>query len=65
MVTTKDLKRLYDRKKKLSIYTDEEKEFCEKLIEAIREIYFVGREDKMLLEENLLKVIRGNKCLKI
>ena len=59
MTTKEDLKRILKRKKKLSIYTDEEKQFCERIIEAIREIYFVGREDKMLLEEKLLKVIRG------
>ena len=59
MTTREDLKRIYKRKKKLSIYTEEEKKFCEDLIGAIREVYFVGREDKFLLEENLLKVIRG------
>lgn len=59
MTTREDLKRRYKRKKKLSIYTDEEKEFCGKIIEAIRKVYFVGREDKMLLEEEILKVIRG------
>ena len=64
MTTREDLKRRYKRKKKLSIYTDEEKEFCEKIIEAIRKVYFVGREDKLFLEDILLKVIKGEKCLK-
>lgn len=59
MVSLIELKKLRKRKKRLSIYTDEEKEFCEKLIETIKEIYFVGIDDKMLLEEKLLKVIRG------
>lgn len=59
MTTREDLKRRYKRKKKLSIYTDEEKEFCERIIGAIRKVYFVGREDKLFLEDILLKVIRG------
>jgi len=60
MVSKNEIKERTNRAKKLSVYTEEERELTKELISQVHKLYYVGWEERKILEEKFLKVIRGN-----
>lgn len=61
MVSKNEIKERSSRAKKLSVYTEEERELAKLLIEQVNKIYVVGWEEKHILEERFLSIIRFNR----